>query len=89
MSFGLPFSPLVLKRAQQFFLLAIDRDGRRLLLLKLLTQGRDMPKLLIAVGMRSTFQRFLVNLERIALLVEHLGQRRLLDAMPLPGERLD
>lgn len=83
--FGLPFAPLVLEHSQQFFLLTVHRDGRCLLLLKLLTEGRDVPKLLIAVSMRSAFQRFLIDLEGIALLVQHVGQCRLLDAMSRLG----
>ncbi len=68
--FRLPFASLVLECAQQFFLLTVHRDRRRLFLLELLAQGIDMPKLLIAVGMRRAFHRFLVDLEGIALLVQ-------------------
>src|SRR5260370_32561059 len=87
--FGLPCASLVLERSQQFFLLAVHRDGRCLLLLELLAQGSDMPNLLITIGMRRAFQRFLVDFERIALLVQQVGQRRSLDAMSLPRVRLD
>ena len=61
--FRLPFSPLVLKLSQQFFLLTVHRDRWRLLLLELLTEGIDVPELLIAVSMRSAFSRFLVDLQ--------------------------
>src|SRR5712691_12133781 len=64
--FGLPLASLVLERAQQFFLLTVQRDGRRWLLLELLAHSGDMPKLLITVCMRRAFPRFLVDLEAIA-----------------------
>ncbi len=59
--FGLPCAPLVLQPSQQFFLLTVDRDRWRLFLLELLTQGIDVPKLLIAVGVGSAFHRLLVD----------------------------
>jgi hypothetical protein len=52
-----------------------------LLLLELLAQGRDVPKLVIAVGRGNAFQRLLIDLERIPLLVQEVGQRCPLDAM--------
>src|SRR5271169_5438426 len=48
-----------------------------------------MPKLLITIGMSSALHRFLVDFERIALLMEYVGQCCPLDAMSLPKERLD
>jgi hypothetical protein len=54
--------PWFLNRLSNSFFAIVDRDRWRLLLLELLAQGSDMPKLLIAVGMGKAFQRFL-NLE--------------------------
>src|SRR5258708_35818643 len=65
--FGWPCASLVLERSQQFFLLAVHRDGRCLLLLELPAQASAMPKLLITIAMIRAFQRFLVDFDRIAV----------------------
>src|SRR6266699_3355784 len=52
LSFGLPFSPVVLKIAKQFLLLAIDRDDRGTFLLKLLARAIDVSKLSIPIHVR-------------------------------------
>jgi hypothetical protein len=87
-SFGLPFAPLVLERAQQLFLLAVHRDDRPLLLLELLAQRSDLLKLLITVGMGDTLHRFLVHFERISQIVQKLCQCCLFDGMSLFGQPL-
>jgi hypothetical protein len=57
LSFGLPFSPVVLKIATQFFLLAVNRDERSASLFKLLARVVDRGKLGIPIRMRFPLDR--------------------------------
>src|SRR5260370_40203448 len=60
-SFGLPFCSVVLEGAKQFFFLAIHRNDRITLLLKLLTLAVDVLKLSISIEMRGPFDGFFVG----------------------------
>ena len=80
-SFRLPLPSVVLKIADPFLFLAIDRDDGSAFLFKLLASAVDMAKLCIAIHMPLAFDGLFVDMQREALRVQHLSQSRFLDTM--------
>jgi len=67
---GLPFSPRILKIADQFLLFGIDRDHGLFGPLKLLDAGRDILKLRIPIGLRAACPRFSIGVQALRLRLE-------------------
>src|SRR5207237_6626686 len=62
----LPFTSVVFKVADQFFLFGIDRDGRLTAILDRSNHDIDMLKLRIPIRMRRAFPRLAIALQTIA-----------------------
>src|SRR5512145_2070644 len=83
---GLPFASAILKVADQFLLLRIDRDRGLPVLMARRDQAGEVPKLGVAIRMRGTFPRFLVGLQTVPRALEQGGDRPRTHGMALLGE---
>lgn len=83
---GPPFATAILKVADQFLRLRIDRDRGLSLLMAFREQAREVPKLGVAIGMRAPFLRFLVGLQTVPGALEQGGDRSRTHGMAVLGQ---